>query len=94
MLGVACLLSVPAVSGENPWDADGGGGNGTGSPLDTIISDLASVNAQTAAETQPLPPADNNPSWVSRAMTRMSHFMIEHFFTKTSKKAQPGTLAF
>jgi hypothetical protein len=88
---VACLISVPALSGENPWDADGGNGGGTGTPLDTVVNEAAVFVTQPPVTTPEVPPAyfnDTIAGWLSRASMRVSFFIMNNFSQRTSKKAQ------
>lgn len=90
LLLAVCLTSVPALSGENPWDADGGGGAGTGSPLDSVASET-SVIVQPPRSSEPsTPPALNDVmrAWIINATIRVSVFIQDNFRHRTSKKAR------
>lgn len=88
LLAVVCLISVPALSGENPWDADGGGGdNGSGSPLDSTLYDAGTLSAQSEVQSTGTT-NDQYPGWLSRTVLRMYAFMAEHFTVKTSSKTK------
>jgi len=86
LLAVVCLVSVPAFSGENPWDADGGGQNGTGSPFDSLANDVG-TKLSTAAVPQ-TPTVEQRTGWFSRVTLRASYLLIEMFSGKSIKKAQ------
>jgi hypothetical protein len=83
---IACLLSVPVLSGENPWDADGGYGGGTGSPMDSVKND-AGMTASTPAVQSPAEPNDDLPGWFSRTTIKMSAFIMNYYYKWTSRPA-------
>jgi hypothetical protein len=87
LVAVACLVSVPALSGENPWDADDGGQGGTGSPLDSTLLDAGMLSAQSQGQSTPVI-EDQNPGWFDRAIIRVSSFIINNFTLRTAKKSQ------
>jgi len=84
---VLCLVSVPALSGENPWDSDGGGSGGTGSPIDTLRLDGVNLRAHLTSAPS-LPGNDVLPNWISRAAVKVSFFVISQFHQVTLKKTQ------
>lgn len=92
LLLFASFLSVPALSGENPWDADGGNGGDSGSPLDSAQIDAANV-FKSSGNFLPESPNDgeNEISWISGIMMRMSNFIVERYYKWTSHKAQIKT---
>lgn len=86
-----CLSSVPALSGENPWDADGGGGAGTGNPQDTIASESAVIVVTPPRSSEPsTPPALNDVmrAWIVNVTIRVSGLIQDTFTNRTSKKAR------
>jgi len=90
MIVAACLISVPALSGENPWDADGGNGNGgTGSPLDSTLIDAGGLNSIVIASNSAVPSGggNNEPGFFTRVTVRVSSIIISYFQRGTLKKA-------
>ena len=89
MIVAACLISVPALSGENPWDADGGNGGGTGSPLDSTLIDAGGLNSNVIASNTVVPSGggNNEPGFFTRVTVRVSSFIISYFQRGTLKKA-------
>lgn len=92
LMVVVCLISVPALSGENPWDSDGGNGNGTGEVIDTTV-DEATVTSNPPQVGDPYVPPSVTSSkvylgWIDRISIRVSSFILKNFRSWTSKKAQ------
>ena len=98
MIVVACLISVPALSGENPWDADGGNNDGgTGSPLDSTLLDAGWLNSNVQASTSEVPTgggSDREPSIFTRVSVRVSSFIISYFQKGILKKAPNDRYAY
>ena len=90
VLLAVCLTSVPALSGENPWDADGGDGQGTGTPLDSVASETSVIVTPPRSSDPSTPPALNDVmrAWVVNVTIRVSVFIQDNFWHRTSKKAQ------
>jgi hypothetical protein len=89
LLVVACLLSVPALSGENPWDADRSYGGGNGTPLDSEVKNVVLVDSRTELNAMTAAPISERVSgWISRATMRVSFFILNNFSHGTSKKVQ------
>lgn len=87
---IACLFSVPVLSGENPWDADGGNSGGTGTPADSLLYDagmFASSPADHAPE-QPQDEFDFLPGWVTNAMVKVSSIFLGYYYGWTSGPVQ------
>ncbi len=89
MIVAACLISVPALSSENPWDADGGNGGGTGSPFDSTLLDAGGTNSapQVSAPAIPAGGGNSGPSLFNRVTMRVSSFIISYFQKGILKKA-------
>ncbi len=91
LIVAACLISVPALSGENPWDADGGNGSGgTGSPLDSTLLDAGTANSNAQTGNIVVPPSGGNnrePSLITRVTMRVSSYIISYFQKGILKKA-------
>lgn len=98
LIVAACLISVPALSGENPWDADGGNGSGgTGSPLDSTLLDAgtANSNAQTGNIVVQSGGGNNRePSLITRVTIRVSSYIISYFQKGILKKAARNSTAY
>jgi len=97
LIVAACLISVPALSGENPWDADGGNGNGgTSSPLDSAELDAIgpNYNVQSSNSVVPSGGGDREPSLFTRVTVRVSSFIISYFQKGILKKAPNSTFAY
>ncbi len=88
LMVLACLLSVPALSSENPWDADGSSGGGTSTPVDstednetTILSSQPQINPSALPSTN-----DKESWWFSRFAMRVSAYFLSAFSSGTQKK--------
>ena len=92
---IVCLFSVPVISGENPWDADGGSGGGSGSPLDSVLNDAGVINTAPIIQspTEPSDPDDQLPGIFSQAMVKVSSFVLNYYYKWTSGSAQRNRLA-
>ncbi len=91
LLLFASFLSVPALSGENPWDADDGGGT-TGSPSDSADNDAGIIpDLSTGLEPGTPYSVDDKLNWFSGLMKRMSNFIVERYYKWASPKAQVKT---
>ena len=92
LLLFASFLSVPALSGENPWDADDGDGGSTGVPPDSAKNDAGTFSNSPTGLTPGTPNSgDNKLDWFSGLMMRMSIFIVERYNEWTSPKAQVKT---
>lgn len=92
----ACLLSVPVLSGENPWDADGGNGGGTSSPLDSLSDDAGALSSSPVVTTAENPnrPDDEVPGWLTRNVVRVSTYALSVFNKWTSQLVQEYKFAY
>lgn len=90
LLLAVCLSSVPALSGENPWDADGGDGQGTSNPQDTVASETSVIVTPPRSSEPSTPPALNDVmrAWIVNVTIRVSVFIQDNFTNRTSKKAR------
>lgn len=92
MLLLASFLSVPALSGENPWDADDGDGGSTGSPPDSAKNDAGSFSNSPTGLVPGNPNDDyGSLNWFSGIMMRMSIFIVDRYDKWTSPEAQVKT---
>ena len=93
LLLFASFLSVPALSGENPWDADEGNNGSTGVPLDSAKNDAGSLLNSPAALASGTPSSsgDDQLGWFSGIMMRLSIFVVNRYYEWTSPKAQVKT---
>ncbi len=98
LIVAACLISVPALSGENPWDADGGNGNGgTGSPLDSTLLDAGGVNSSAQSRITVVPSGGGNnrePNLITRVTVRVSSYIISYFQKGILKKAPKNSFGY
>lgn len=89
LLVVACLISVPALSGENPWDADRSYGDGSATPLDSEVKNVVVAGSQTQrSSTAAAHISEKVSGWISKAAMRVSFFILDNFRYGTSQKAQ------
>ncbi len=94
LIVAACLISVPALSGENPWDADGGNGGGTGSPFDSTLLDAGGLNYSVLASNAVEPySGGSEPTIITRITIRLSSYFINYFQRGTLKKAPINRIA-
>ena len=92
LLLCASFLSVPALSGENPWDADEGDSGSTGVPADSAKNDADSISNSPTGLAPGIPNSgDDQLGWFSGIMMRLSIFIVEHYYEWTSPKAQVKT---
>ena len=92
LLLFASFLSVPALSGENPWDADDGNSGSTGVPPDSAKNDAGAVANSPTGLVPGTPNSGNDQlGWFSGIMTRLSIFIVERYYEWTSPKAQVKT---
>lgn len=90
LLLFASFLSVPALSGENPWDADGGNTGSTGVPIDSTKNDAAKSSFRPAG----LAPDNSDGDSLDRFtgyLLKVSFYIMERFSDWTSSKAQIKT---
>jgi len=97
MMVVACLISVPALSGENPWDADGGTGEGgTESPLDSTLLDAGRLNSNVQPSSSVVLSGDRKtrePNLFTRVTISVSSYIISYFQKGILKKAPKNSPA-
>ena len=92
LLLFASFLSVPALSGENPWDADEGNGGSTGVPPDSAKNDAGEVaNSPTGTVAGNPDGGGGTQNWFSGLMSRLSAFIVDRYYEWTSPKAQVKT---
>ena len=93
---LAYMMSVPVLSSENPWDADGGNGNGgTGSPFDSSLIDAGGgARALQVASAPAVPYGGLEANWITKATIRVTFFVVSHFTQRTPKKVQTQKAAF
>ena len=98
LIVAACLISVPILSAENPWDADGGNSNGgTGSPLDSTLADAGIINSSIVSNSTVVPSGGGNksePGLFTRVTIRVSSYIISFFQKGMLKKAPKNSTAF
>ena len=92
LLLLASFLSVPALSGENPWDADDVDSGSTGVPQDSAKNDAGSFSDSPTG----LVPGTSNSGdyqlgWFSGIMMRLSIYVVDRYYKWTSPKAQVKT---
>jgi hypothetical protein len=90
LLLFASFLSVPALSGENPWDADDADAGSTGQPPDSSKNVVKqSINGSTG-----MAPGSYEGDSLDRFtgyLLKMSFYIIDRFTEWTSSKAQVKT---
>ncbi|MCH9025310.1 MAG: hypothetical protein IH931_08250 [candidate division Zixibacteria bacterium] len=92
LLLFASFLSVPALSGENPWDADDGNTGSPGVPADSAEIDAGPTSDSPTGLVPGTPSSsDNKLGWFSGIMTRLSGFVVNSYYKWTSPKAQVKT---
>jgi hypothetical protein len=91
LLLFASFLSVPALSGENPWDADNGGGGSTGVPIDSTKNAAAAASSFEPPGLAPGSPEGDSLDRFTGYLLRMSFYIMERFSDWTSSKAQVKT---
>ena len=92
LLLFASFLSVPALSGENPWDADDDNGGSAGVPPDSAKNDAGEcANCPTGLAPGIPNSGDDTQDWFSGLMSRLSAFIVDRYYEWTSPKAQVKT---
>lgn len=92
LLLFASFLSVPALSGEDPWDADDGDSGNPVTPPDTVDNDAGTISDSPTGLVPGTPNSgDDLLSWFSGTMTRLSIFVVDRYYKWTSRKAQVKT---
>ena len=92
LLLFASFLSVPALSGENPWDADDGDGGSTVLPPDSVDNEDGSLSGSPTGLVPGTPNSgDDKLGWFSGMMMRLSIFIVDRYYEWTSPKAQVKT---
>jgi len=93
LLLLASFLSVPALSGENPWDADDGNDGSTGVPPDSAKNDAGEVADSPTGTVAGNPDGGGGTqNWFSGLMSRLSAFIVDRYYEWTSPKAQVNTV--
>jgi len=90
LLLFASFLSVPALSGENPWDADGGDTGSTGQPPDST-KNVVKLSANGPTGLAPGNSDGDSLDQFTGYLLRMSFYIMERFSVWTSSKAQIKT---
>ncbi len=92
LLLFASFLSVPALSGENPWDADDGDDGTAGTPPDSTENDPGIFSNFPTGLTPGAPNSgDDQLGWFSGIMKRLSNFIVDYYYEWISPKAQVKT---
>lgn len=92
LLLFASFLSVPALSVENPWDADDGDSGFTGVLPDSAKNGTDSLsNSPTGLVPGTPNSVDDLLDWFSGIMSRLSIFIVDRYYEWTSSKAQVKT---
>ena len=92
LLLFASFLSVPALSGEDPWDADDGDSGKPSTPADSTENDAATFSDSPNGLVPGIPNSgDDLLSWFSGIMTRMSIYIADRYNKWMSPKAQVRT---
>ena len=92
LLLFASFLTVPALSGADPWDADDGDSGAPGTPPDSVENDAGTSSNSPTGLVPGIPNSgDDLLSWFSGKMTRLSIFVADRYYKWTSRKAQVRT---
>ena len=92
LLLFASFLSVPALSGEDPWDADDGDSGTPVTPPDSADNYAGTLSDSQNGLVPGSPNSGDGPlDWFSGIMTRMSIYIADRYNKWMSPKAQVRT---